>query len=72
MTERSTGPTTPPPTPTVRRWSPRAIAETTATAMIVLGVIMLMQPLSLTLYGYSFVTTLIGTLLFVVGSKLPE
>lgn len=55
-----------------RRWSPRGVAETLATALIVLGVIMLMQPFSLTLYGYSFITTLAGTVLFVVGSKFPE
>jgi hypothetical protein len=59
-------------TQTTRRWSPRAVAEHAATVLIVLGVIMLMQPFSLTLYGYSFVTTLAGTILFVVGSKLPE
>ena len=46
--------------------------EATAIALIVAGVIMLMQPFSLTLYGYSFITTLIGTVLFVVGSKFPE
>ena len=55
-----------------RRVSPRALAENIATALIVLGVIMLMQPFSLTLYSYSFITTLIGTVLFVVGSKFPE
>ena len=56
----------------LRNSSPRAIAEHVATALITLGVIMLMQPFSLTLYSYSFVTTLAGTLLFIVGSKLPE
>jgi hypothetical protein len=55
-----------------QHWSPRGIAETVATVLIVLGVTMLMQPFSLTLYGYSFVTTLAGTALFIVGSKLPE
>jgi hypothetical protein len=33
---------------------------------------MLMQPLSLTLYSYSFVTTLAGTALFTIVSKFPE
>jgi hypothetical protein len=32
---------------------------------------MLMQPISLTLYSYSFTVTLAGTVIFVVGSKLP-
>lgn len=40
-------------------------------ALIGLGVVMLMQPLSLTLYGWSFVTILAGTAGFMVVSKLP-
>jgi VIT1/CCC1 family predicted Fe2+/Mn2+ transporter len=55
-----------------RRWSPRAIAETLATVLIAAGVIMLMQPFFLVLYTYSFVVTLAGTVLFVVGSKFPD
>ena len=55
-----------------RRWSPRAVAENLATVLIALGVLMLMQPFSITLYTYSFIVTLVGTLLFVVGSKFPE
>ena len=58
--------------PVRRRLSPRAIGENVASVVIALGVVMLMQPLSLTLYSYSFVVTLIGTVLFIVGSKLPE
>jgi len=46
--------------------------ETLATIVIALGVLMLLQPLSLTLYGYSFATMLAGTLMFVVVSKFPE
>ena len=40
--------------------------------LIALGVVMLMQPLSLTLYSYSFVTVLAGTALFTVATKFPE
>ena len=36
-----------------RRYSARAIAEGVATAAIAAGVVMLMQPFSLTLYGWS-------------------
>ncbi|MBT9292409.1 hypothetical protein [Prosthecodimorpha staleyi] len=54
-----------------RRLSPRGLAEGLATTLIVAGVIMLMQPFSLTLYTYSFAVTLAGTVLFVVGSKFP-
>nr|WP_210381484.1 hypothetical protein [Microvirga zambiensis] len=55
-----------------KRLSPRGIAEAAATVVIALGVVMLMQPLSLTLYGWSFPTTLVGTVMFLIGSKLPE
>ena len=40
--------------------------------LIGLGVIMLMQPISISLYGYSFVTILAGTLGFVIVSHFPE
>jgi len=46
--------------------------ENLATLLIALGVFMLMQPFFLTLYSYSFVTTLAGTALFVICSKFPE
>ena len=46
--------------------------EWVATILIALGVVMLMQPLWLTLYTYSFLTTLVGTIMFVFVSKLPE
>ena len=54
------------------RWLRRSFCEGTATAIIALGVAMLMQPFSLTLYGWSFATILAGTLLFTVATKLPE
>ncbi len=46
--------------------------ENLATIVIAAGVLMLLQPLSLTLYSYSFATMLIGTLMFVIVSKFPE
>jgi hypothetical protein len=46
--------------------------EGLATIIIALGVMMLMQPFSVTLYGYSFVTTLAGTALFIIVSKFRE
>jgi hypothetical protein len=36
------------------------------------GVVMLMQPLSLILYSYSFVTILAGTTGFVIVSHFPD
>jgi len=41
-------------------------------ALIGLGVVMLMQPLYVLLYGYSFVTILVGTLGFVIVSHFPD
>jgi len=43
-----------------------------ATAVITIGVLMLLQPFSLSLYTWSFVTTLAGTALFMVVSKFPD
>lgn len=46
--------------------------ELLASALIALGVVMLMQPLSLTLFTLSFPVTLIGTVMFIVVSHFPE
>ena len=40
--------------------------------LIGLGVVMLMQPFSLNLFSYSFVTILAGTLGFVIVSHFPD
>ena len=50
----------------------RGPLENIATAIIAAGVVMLMQPFSLTLYSYSFLTTLAGTVMFIIVSKFPE
>ena len=50
----------------------RGAWELVATILIVTGVVMLMQPLALVLYTWSFITTLIGTLMFIIVSKFPE
>ena len=54
------------------RWFRRGAWESGATALIGLGIVMLMQPLSIALYGYSFLTILAGTLGFVVVSHFPD
>ena len=46
--------------------------ESLAVVIIAVGVLMLLQPLSMTLYTYSFITTLIGTIMFIVVTKFPE
>jgi uncharacterized membrane protein YjjP (DUF1212 family) len=46
--------------------------EMVASALIGLGVVMLMQPFALWLYTYSFVVTLVGTVMFIIVSHFPE
>jgi peptidoglycan/LPS O-acetylase OafA/YrhL len=58
--------------PSRRRWLSRSLWEGAATVVIALGVAMLMQPFSLTLYGWSFAMVLVGTLVFTIATKLPE
>jgi hypothetical protein len=65
----------PPQQPRHRPWSmllQRSVLENVATAVIVAGVLMLLQPFSLALYGYSFAVTLFGIVLFTIVTKLPE
>ena len=50
----------------------RGIMENLATVIIAAGFIMLFQPFTITLYNYSFVTLLFGTVMFIVVSKFPE
>ena len=56
----------------LRRIFRRGPWENVATALIGIGVIALMQPFSLTVYTYSFVTILAGTVMFVIVSHFPE
>ncbi|WP_404422101.1 hypothetical protein [Thalassospira australica] len=46
--------------------------EIVASVLIALGVAMLMQPFAITLYTYSFIITLTGTVMFIVVSHFPE
>ena len=46
--------------------------EGLATIVIATGIVMLMQPLALALYSWSFVTILAGTAMFVIVSHFPE
>jgi hypothetical protein len=61
----------------VRQMSwPRALRrgpmEMVACIVIAAGIFMLLQPLAMVLYTWSFVTTLFGTLMFIVVSKFPK
>jgi hypothetical protein len=55
-----------------RRWLRRGPWENAATAVIALGVVMLMQPFSIDLYGWSFAVILAGTVAFTVVGKFPD
>ena len=46
--------------------------EMVASILIALGVFMLMQPFSLSLYSASFIVTLVGTVMFIIVSHFPE
>jgi hypothetical protein len=54
------------------RWLRRGPWENGATVVIGLGIAMLMQPFSVDLFSYSFVTILAGTVGFVVVSHFPK
>jgi hypothetical protein len=53
-------------------WLRRGPSEAVAITLIGIGVVMLMQPFSLDLYSYSFITILAGTVGFVVVSHFPD
>jgi hypothetical protein len=55
-----------------RRLFRRGPWESLATTLIAAGVVMLVQPLSLSLYTYSFMTMLTGTVMFMIVSKFPD
>nr|WP_321443284.1 hypothetical protein [uncultured Cohaesibacter sp.] len=46
--------------------------EMVASILIALGVTMLMQSVFMTLFSYSFIVTLVGTVMFIIVSHFPE
>ena len=50
----------------------RGAWEMVATLLIALGVVMLMQPFALALFTWSFLVTLVGTVMFIIVSHFPE
>ncbi|MEL6168730.1 MAG: hypothetical protein AAFR35_08555 [Pseudomonadota bacterium] len=46
--------------------------EMVATVLIVVGVLMLMQPFVIWAFTYSFITILVGTVMFIIVSHFPE
>ena len=60
------------PTNTRQRWYPSALWERASAGILGLGLVMLMQPWSLTLFSYSFTVVLLGVILFSIAVKLPQ
>ena len=58
-----------------RKW-PRALRkdpmEAVAMALIGVGVVMMCQPVSIALFGWSFLVVLSGTIMFLIVSHFPE
>jgi hypothetical protein len=54
------------------KWARRGRMEMAACIVITLGLVMMLQPIALALFTWSFLTTLFGTVMFMVVSKFPE
>jgi hypothetical protein len=54
------------------KWLRRGRMEIVACAVIAAGLLMMLQPLAMSLYTWSFLTTLFGTVMFMVVSKFPD
>ena len=50
----------------------RGPMETVACVVIAAGIFMMLQPLAMVLFTWSFLTTLVGTVMFMVVSKFPD
>ena len=50
----------------------RGPMEFLACLVITAGIVMMLQPFAMALYTWSFVTTLLGTVMFMVVSKFPK
>ena len=50
----------------------RGPMESVACVVIAAGIVMMLQPLAMVLFTWSFVITLLGTVMFMVVSKFPD
>ena len=53
-------------------WLRRGRMEMVACCVIALGLLMMLQPVAMILFTWSFLTTLFGTVMFMVVSKFPQ
>ena len=56
----------------MQKYFRRSFWENLSTAIILIGVFMLLQPFHMLLYSYSFIVILIGTIGFVITSHFPD
>ena len=56
----------------MQKYFRRGFWENLSTAIILIGVFMLLQPFQMFLYSYSFIVILIGTIGFVITSHFPD
>jgi hypothetical protein len=63
---------TPPPVGTSPRRLRGRTLERASAVVLGLGLAMLMQPWSMTLFTYSFTVVLVGVVLFSIAVKLPQ
>ena len=53
-------------------WLRRGPMEIAACIVITLGLVMMLQPIAMVLFTWSFLSKLFGTVMFMVVSKFPE
>jgi hypothetical protein len=46
--------------------------EIVACIIIAIGILMMLQPIAMFLFTWSFATTLFGTIMFMIVSKFPD
>jgi hypothetical protein len=56
----------------IKRFFHRAHWERSTSSLIAIGLVMLTQPLSATVYSYSFTVLLAGVVGYSIAGKLPE
>ena len=56
----------------MQKYFRRGFWENLSTAIILIGVFMLLQPFHMLLFSYSFIVILVGTIGFIITSHFPD
>ena len=56
----------------MQKYFRRSFWENLSTAIILVGVFMLLQPFHMLLFSYSFIVILVGTIGFIITSHFPD